>query len=620
VSLLYRFRSLANLAHWLLLVGPFLVSGCSRAKLEEGVDRPHWAGTSRRPAQPMPQLFPETDRPVSWWTEVDNRERAPRPQDRALNLSPKVATREQRARDARIDLASAGALPGIPSVSDARNLAAKSADESEAKSVARQLMQSLDAQKDTRRDEETSSDEDEGRKPIVVSLYYPRRNNAEGVRTPEPFPPTEGEPTRAKVTFQPDVPELPKQPAKAPTTPWPTPPGRTPRKQNDKPPGATEGTSPATDSPREDPAVEQADCKSCGNGLLGQPRHERMPPRDWSCGSNCVPGRECVPGHDVPDTCLGRFFAGIYDCVCCPDPCYEPRWVGAATASFFADSARPITETRLRGDWGLNLRYPDRSEYFMARENVTTALAAGGPCPRPNTPKGISAAERSVDYRDFRFYQEIGSGNFSAFVDTPYRRVNFELAPCDASGFADMEVGTKSLFLDCELLQLSFQLKTTIPVGLVGKGLGTGHVSIEPSLLWSLHLAPDTYFQGQTAYSIPIAGDQVYAGDLFHYHLSFNHVLCRPYADLEVVGTLEMNGWAFLDGAYTNPDERAADPANPLVLVPTTQSSRGHLFSLGGGVRLIICDKVDVGVGSAFATTHDHLAQQQYRLEVRWRY
>jgi hypothetical protein len=370
-----------------------------------------------------------------------------------------------------------------------------------------------------------------------------------------------------------------------------------------------------------DPELVQVACKGCGGGLLGQPHHNYRPPSDpCGCGGNCVPGREPCPWHPECETCIGRIAAGVYDCICCPDPCYEPRWIGAATASFFADSARPVTETRLRADWGTNLNFPDRAEYFMARENATTALSTGGPCARPSTPKGLSFAERRTDYRDFRYYQEVASGKFSAFVETPYRRVNNEIGPCDYSGFADLEAGTKSLLLDCEILQLALQMRTFVPVGVPGKGLGTGHVSIEPSLLWSLHIAPETYLQAQTAYWIPINGDQVYAGDMFHYHVSLNQVLCRPYADLELIGTFEISGWAFLDGAYTDPDHGAPDPANPQVMVPTTQSARGHLFSAGGGIRLVFCSRLDVGFGSSFAITDDHLAEQLYRLEIRWRY
>lgn len=370
--------------------------------------------------------------------------------------------------------------------------------------------------------------------------------------------------------------------------------------------------------PEPDSELMQAACKGCNGGLLGRPHtHSSWPPTHG--GGGCVPGRELCCPHEA-DTYVGRVFGGIYDCVCCPDPCYEPRWIAAADASFFADAPRPVTQTRLRADWGIDLLHPDRAEYFWARSDVKTGLASGGPCPRPNTPRGPGCAERSVYYRDVAVYTEAAIGKIGAFVEIPYRRVDAELCPCDYSGFTDMNFGTKSLVLDCELLQISFQFRTFMPVGIASKGLGTGHVALEPSLLWALHVATDTYIQAQTSYRIPIAGDQVYAGDVFHYHVSLNQVLCRPYSKTEMIGTLEVSGWSFLDGMYTDPDLLVPDPDNPTVLLPSSQPARGHLMAVGAGLRFVLCDLFDVGVGALYAVTDDHLAREFYRLEIRTRF
>jgi hypothetical protein len=168
-------------------------------------------------------------------------------------------------------------------------------------------------------------------------------------------------------------------------------------------------------------------------------------------------------------------------------------------------------------------------------------------------------------------------------------------------------VGTKSLLLDCELMQITFQFRTFIPTGLAGKGLGAGHVSLEPSLLMAVKLAPHTYFQSQAAYLIPLSGDDDFAGDVFHYHLSLNHVLWQPLRGVQIIGTAEFNGWSVLDGSYTAADGRPHD-------------ARGSILSAGPGIRLVICDKIDFGVGSAFAITSDKWADQSYRAEFRWRF
>src|SRR5262249_42476975 len=179
------------------------------------------------------------------------------------------------------------------------------------------------------------------------------------------------------------------------------------------------------------------------------------------------------------------------------------------------------------------------------------------------------------------------------------------------SGFADMNVGTKSLLLDCELMQIAFQFRTFIPTGQPSKGVGTGHVSLEPSLLMALKLGPNTYFQGQAAYWIPISGDPDYAGDVFHYHLSLNQVLWRPLTGVQVIGTAELNGWSVLDGAFTLPSPAGA----------VQMDARGSILSAGPGLRVVICDKIDFGVGTAFAITSDNKwADQMYRTEFRWRF
>ena len=79
-----------------------------------------------------------------------------------------------------------------------------------------------------------------------------------------------------------------------------------------------------------------------------------------------------------------------------------------------------------------------------------------------------------------------------------------------------MTVGTKSLLFDCEMLQLSLQFLTYIPTGNFTKGLGVGHLSLEPSLLMSLKFTPRTYLQAQLAEWIPLGGDPTYAGAMLH--------------------------------------------------------------------------------------------------------
>src|SRR5262249_20693838 len=98
---------------------------------------------------------------------------------------------------------------------------------------------------------------------------------------------------------------------------------------------------PPPPAPKVDPAVVQAGCSTCSQGLL---YGSINPPTGHggggacgcnSCATGCVPGREpgnCCCGCDA-NTCVGRMLLGLYDCICCPDPCYEPSWQPLANAA-----------------------------------------------------------------------------------------------------------------------------------------------------------------------------------------------------------------------------------------------------------------------------------------------
>jgi hypothetical protein len=514
-----------------------------------------------------------------------------------------------------------------------------------------------------------------------------------------------------------------------------------------------------------DPNVVPAGCATCGSGLIGAlapPAPDGIASGGCStCGDGCAGG--CYPGRkkgyccccDDCDTCVGRMLCGIYHCICCPDPCYEPRWIATQDSAFFVDSARPITQLRIRGDGGFDVPTPDRAEFFWARERTTPNQAEPGPSPtNPNAVgadcfrhgfgKGPACIASSIDHEDLSLYTEAAIGGFSFFFEMPYQEVDPETAPnsfmlvpgkqhpevfvaapdlvnrpippntplpadvkvgpggatitqlpgvgnamttstgpagttttttntarmfpagtilkkgqtfpgylmlpagsmkgvmptpaqmrqpapcCNVSGFSDLNLGTKSVLLDCELLLLTFQFKTFLPTGDFTKGLGDGHVSLEPALLFALKLTPEMYLQGELAYWIPIGGDPLYEGDIFHEHYSLNQTLWCPCPGLRLVGTLEASHWEVLGGNFTSPDLLVAEPmmiTKPNgkpgiknVLAAPALSATTSMLSIGPGIRFFICDKIDIGLGTQFAVTADHWEEELIRAEFRWRF
>jgi hypothetical protein len=350
--------------------------------------------------------------------------------------------------------------------------------------------------------------------------------------------------------------------------------------------------------------VVPAGCSTCGGGGL-----LNLGSGGGDClGCGCGNGGQCSPGRRPCDcccdesTCVGRFINGLYHCICCPDPCYDPSWLAVADAAFFVDAVRPITQMRFRWDQSWDMNFPDRAEFFWARENTK---AFGGPGKGPSAaPPQLQRPVRTLDVDEFKIYTEAAAGRAGIAIEMPYRHIERDF---DASGFADMTIATKAMLLDCQLIQITFQFKTYIPSGNFLKGLGTAHVSLEPGLLWGLRITPSTYLQAQTSLWIPIGGDGDYEANVFHYHLSLNQILYKPCEDLQVIGTLEFNGWTFLSGLQSDP-------------VFGTIDGRGTSASGGPGIRVVICDKLDFGVGSAFAFTNHHWADEMMRWDFRWRF
>jgi hypothetical protein len=291
------------------------------------------------------------------------------------------------------------------------------------------------------------------------------------------------------------------------------------------------------------------------------------------------------------DTWCGRLLGGFYEELCCPDPCYEPAWVPTANAAFFQDSPRPITQTKITWDRGLNFRFPDTAEFFWAQ--------IGGKGPATNTP--------ALRYDQLYLYQEIAAKGASFFIQLQYRNFDPVLGPSGA-GMGDMNLGAKSVLLDRELLLITMQFRTYIPTGNFQAGLGTGHVAIDPSLLAALKLTPTTHLQTQIGEWIPLGGTQGFAGSTFYFGASLNQLLCQQGNMLALIGTLELNGYSFR-GEFTD------FPSG----LPVANSSATYMNG-GPGIRMQICERCDFGFAAVFGFGSRHGPDQLYRTEFRLRY
>jgi hypothetical protein len=358
---------------------------------------------------------------------------------------------------------------------------------------------------------------------------------------------------------------------------------------------------------RQDEQVEQTACATCGGfhkTMDGPLLHGCL-----TCGGgnqNCIPGRKpCNPPLNECNTVVGAFFQSIYECLCCPDPCYQPTWVPAANASFFADYARPRTVTRIRYDNLEAMNRPDRNQFFLNNVNPVSNH-------RNNT---VPIGNLYARLQQVSLYQEAAGERGSFFVEYPYRQINESWAPTQA-GFGDVNFGMKSLLFDCELLQVSFQMRTYMPSGNFMLNLGRGQFVVDPSILTSMKLGPDTYFQGQFGNFTPVGGpggNSNLAGGVFYWFMSLNQVLWYATPDSPLIATLEMDGWSFENGGYT-----PGIGPNKKVLNPVPSGGGVSYFNIGPGLRQSICNNIDFGGAITWATTSAHWAQPWFRFEVRF--
>jgi hypothetical protein len=354
-----------------------------------------------------------------------------------------------------------------------------------------------------------------------------------------------------------------------------------------------------------DDQLEQAGCATCG-GFHSAAASSIFHNFIGGEVGQCIPGQpDCCPPVNEADTLFGALVSNLYQILNCDDPCYEPFWDPAAYASVFADYARPRTVTRFRYDNLQDLTIPDRNTYFLQQTN-------------PNFPTNYKT-RRGIPYRtdpsailqQGYYYQEAAAGRGAFFFEIPYRYLDPLFSPGQA-GFSDINFGLKSLLVDSELLVLSFQFRTYTPSGDASHGLGSGHFSLDPSLLSSVKLAPDTYFQSQLGNWTPIGGKTELAGAIFYGYTSLNRVLCRLSPDCPLIGMLEMDGWYFEGGGYTIPIAKY-----PHVTIAERAAGGLCYFNIGPGLRAALGSRVDWGGALTWATTGNHWGNPWFRMEIR---
>lgn len=223
-------------------------------------------------------------------------------------------------------------------------------------------------------------------------------------------------------------------------------------------------------------------------------------------------------------------------------------FVALDAAGAYIDSAIVASRFRLRADAAYNNPRPDRVEFFYAECGIL-----GG--------RGPQQIERNVDYQEIvPYFEWATSDKFSVFVETPIRFINPEVNP-NTGGISDVNAGFKYAFIADQDEYLTAQFRIYTPTGLPARGLGTGHVSLEPSILYFRRFTDRLIFQAEIRDWIPISDSQVgtqdFAGNVLRYGMGFGYDLiqnydccCEQTSKLTAVG--EFVGWTIMDGLAFN--------------------------------------------------------------------
>jgi hypothetical protein len=179
------------------------------------------------------------------------------------------------------------------------------------------------------------------------------------------------------------------------------------------------------------------------------------------------------------------------------------------------------------------------------------------------------------------------------------------------SGLGDVRAGFKFALSASSTHSLSLQLRTSFSTGNVPLGLGTGHDSVEPLLLYYQKLSDrlkiesefgDWHPIGGSA-GVPTASSRGFANDIFFYGTGPSYEVYRA-ARVRFAPVVEFFGWHVVSGFQTG-------PAN-------VDASGTNVVNLKAGARIVIGSFHSIYIGFGQAVTHATWYKNIVRAEYRY--
>ncbi|MEO8270088.1 MAG: hypothetical protein ABI557_10220 [Aureliella sp.] len=269
----------------------------------------------------------------------------------------------------------------------------------------------------------------------------------------------------------------------------------------------------------------------------------------------------------------------------------------------YIDNAVISNMFRYRFDAAYDNPLPDRAEFFYGQ-----CGCFGGNAPGPLQP------ERSVDYQEYTPYLEKAlSPGFSLFAEAPVRFINPDIND-NTGGLGDINFGFKGSLYHSDSQFLTAQLRVYAPTGDADRGLGTGHASLEPGVLYLGRVNDRLITQGEFRVWVPLSDSQFqgrnfagtvlragYGGGYDVLNLDTSSQRRRLTATFETVAWYVTSGLAF------------GGVDNPVVL----NAKNDTIVNLKSGLRYT-AGRQSIASTYGFAVTGDRWYSDIMRLEYRY--
>ena len=280
----------------------------------------------------------------------------------------------------------------------------------------------------------------------------------------------------------------------------------------------------------------------------------------------------------------------------------------------YVDNAIVGSQIRVRFDAGFGDSQPDLAEFFYAQCGCDGGTAAG---PKP----GLAT---DLNFQQLYLRGEYAPKKFISFLfEVPLRFVQpVSFAPAtvattpgfgDQAGLSDVSAGFKLGVVASKQQALTFQFVSTFPSGDSGKGLGTDHYTVAPSLLYYRNVSDKFSLEGEFGDSHPIGGDTPgFAGDVVVYGIGPSYVAYKS-KNVQFAPVLELVGWRIFGGMWNNAALIGVVSGKP---IDTADGS--NIVNLKGGARTTIGKNQSFYVGYGHSlTTANVWYKQILRVEYR---